>query len=276
MRLASLRMVAIWADEEGEVDAPLIALVHGTMDRSTGMLRLSRRLDDRFRVLRYDRRGYGRSVDASGMHPGPFDMTAQVADLVDQLAGRRAVLIGHSFGGDVALAAAARFPDLVAGVAVYETPMSWEPWWPKDTGSAIAREAVDPADAAERFMRRVVGDELWESLPERTRAIRRREGVAMVAELNDLSSNRPWDPADVRCPVVTARGSKARQQHVLGMGVLHEMFPATDLIVLDDCRHDAPMSNSDLFATTVVKAIVDAAGAPWASAWSVSGPGSAS
>ncbi|MCU1364648.1 MAG: alpha/beta hydrolase fold [Ilumatobacteraceae bacterium] len=214
-------MVAIWADEEGAIDAPLIGLVHGTMDRSTGMLRLSRRLDGRYRVLRYDRRGYGRSVDASGTHPGPFDMAAQVADLVDLLAGRRAVLIGHSFGGDVVLAAAARHPDLVAGVAVYETPMSWEPWWPRDTGSAIAREAVDPSEAAERFMRRVVGDALWESLPERTRAVRRREGVAMVGELNDLSANQPWMAADVRCPVVTARGSRANHQHVLGMDALH-------------------------------------------------------
>ena len=33
--------------------------------------------------------------------------------------------------------------------------------------------------AAERFMRRMVGDARWEALPERTRATRRREGVAM-------------------------------------------------------------------------------------------------
>ncbi|MCU1401064.1 MAG: alpha/beta hydrolase fold protein [Acidimicrobiales bacterium] len=269
-------MVAIWADEEGAIDAPLIALVHGTMDRSTGMLRLSRRLDDRYRVLRYDRRGYGRSVDPAGTHPGPFDMAAQIADLVDLLAGRRAVLIGHSFGGDVALAAAARHPDLVVGVALYETPMSWEPWWPNDTGSAIARDAVDHAEAAEGFMRRVIGDALWESLPERTRAVRRREGVAMVGELNDLSTNRPWIAANVRCPVVCARGSGAKHQHVIGMDAMHELFPAIDLIVLDDCRHDAPMSDSDLFANTVVKAVVEAVGGPWASSWAVTSPGSAS
>src|SRR4051812_45358258 len=109
-------MVAIWSDEEGEVGAPLVALIHGTMDRSTVMLRLSRRLDDRFCVMRYDRRGYGRSVDASGVHPGPFDMGAQVEDLVTLLAGRRAILVGHSFGGDVAMTVAARHPGLVAGV----------------------------------------------------------------------------------------------------------------------------------------------------------------
>jgi len=39
-------------------------------------------------VLRYDRRGYGRSTP----HDGPFGMDEQVADLVALLDDRRAVL----------------------------------------------------------------------------------------------------------------------------------------------------------------------------------------
>ena len=69
-------MNQIWSEEAGPSDAPLVVLVHGTMDRSTGMLRISRRLDDQLRVLRYDRRGYGKSSP----HNGPFDMAAQVGD----------------------------------------------------------------------------------------------------------------------------------------------------------------------------------------------------
>ena len=44
--------------------------------------------------------------------------------------GRPAVVFGHSFGGDIALAAAERHPQLVRAVGTYEAPMSWEPWWP--------------------------------------------------------------------------------------------------------------------------------------------------
>ena len=51
----------IWSHEAGPPGAPPVVLVHGAMDRSAGMLRLSRRLDETHRVLRYDRRGYGRS-----------------------------------------------------------------------------------------------------------------------------------------------------------------------------------------------------------------------
>ena len=94
---------SVWSAEAGEALHPLIVFVHGAMDRSASMLKLSRRLDDEYRVLRYDRRGYGHSVT----HPGPFAMADQVADLVGLLAGRRAVLVGHSYGGNVALAAAA-------------------------------------------------------------------------------------------------------------------------------------------------------------------------
>jgi pimeloyl-ACP methyl ester carboxylesterase len=257
-------MIPIWADEDGPHDAPLIVLIHGSMDRSTGMLRLSRRLDQRFRVLRYDRRGYGRSVDDSGSHPGPFGMHDQVDDLVGLLAGRRGVLIGHSYGGNVAMATAAGHPSLVAGIAIYETPLSWEPWWPGTTAGAAARATSgSPAEAAERFMRRLVSDAVWEGLPERTRQTRRREGAAMVGELTDLQANCPWSAADIRCPLVLAFGSGGAEHHRQGMHFVHDQFPTSQLLELDGCRHDAPTGQSALFATVVVDAIAQAVGPPW-------------
>ena len=68
---------SVWSQIAGDPGAPLIALVHGSMDRSAGLLRLSRRLDGDHRVLRYDRRGYGRSVDVEG----PRSVAANIDDL---------------------------------------------------------------------------------------------------------------------------------------------------------------------------------------------------
>jgi pimeloyl-ACP methyl ester carboxylesterase len=130
----------IWSEDTGDPDAPLIVLVHGSMDRSAGLLKLSRRLDDRFRLLRYDRRGYGRSTP----HDGPFGMDGQVADLVDVLAGRPAVVFGHSYGGNVALALADRHPELVHAVGVYETPLPWVDWWPDSTAGSQAWTTASP------------------------------------------------------------------------------------------------------------------------------------
>lgn len=252
-------MSPLWADEAGDAGHPLVVLIHGSMDRSAGMLKLSRRLDADFMVLRYDRRGYGRSFP----HPGPFTMGAQVGDLVDLLAGRKAVLIGHSYGGNVALATADHHPELVAGVAVYETPLSWEPWWPGSTaGSVAVAEAGNPEQAAERFLRRMLGDQRWEELPGRTRQTRRAEGVAMVEELADLRRNQPWVAAHITVPVVTAFGSLGAPHHHQGMKHAATLLgcPVVELL---GCRHDAPLSHPGRFRTAVVDPLLRMIGSPW-------------
>jgi len=259
--------VPIRSDEAGDATHPLVALIHGSMDRSSGMLRLSRRLDDRFRVLRYDRRGYGRSVPPEGEQPGPFDMDSQVADLVRLIDGRRALLIGHSYGGNIALATAMSSPQLVAGVAIFETPLSWEPWWPGTTAGAAARATEgSAADAAELFMRRLVGDAVWEALPTKTRETRRAEGAAMVGELRDLQANEPWLADRIHCPLVLGYGGNGAVHHTEAMRFLHEKFPESQLFELDNARHDAPNSHSQRFAEIYVDALAAAAGEPWASA----------
>jgi pimeloyl-ACP methyl ester carboxylesterase len=249
----------LWSEEAGSADHPLIVVIHGSMDRSAGMLKLSRRLDMDFRVLRYDRRGYGRSFP----HDGPFTMEHQVGDLVGLLAGRSAVLVGHSYGGNVALAAAEQHPDQVVGVAVYETPLSWEDWWPGTTAGAIAvAEEGKPEEAAERFLRRMLGDKRWEELPERTRQIRRAEGIAMVGELADLRRHRPWDPQHIPTPVITAFGSLGARHHREGMTHVASLLDCP-VIELADCRHDAPLSHPDLFRTAVIEPLLKMVGPPW-------------
>ena len=240
---------AVWSDVTGTPSGPLVVVVHGSMDRSAGMLKVARQLDDVAEVLRYDRRGYGRSMP----HDGPFGMVQQVDDLVGLLDGRSAVLVGHSYGGNVALATAARHPELVRAVSVYETPLSWEPWWPGTTaGSNALATRGQPADAAEAFMRRLVGDERWEGLPERTREQRRREGAAMVGELSDLREHVPWLPEQVGVQVLAGYGSKGRPHHRRGMEHVAGTVAGARAVQLDGCGHDAPMSHPALYAELLV------------------------
>ncbi len=59
---------------------------------------------------------------------------ATSTDLEAIVAERRCTIAGHSYGGNLVLALAARRPDLVASAVVYEPPLAWRPGWP-DHGS---------------------------------------------------------------------------------------------------------------------------------------------
>lgn len=235
----------VWAEFAGMAARPLVVLVHGSMDRSAGLLRLSRRLDADFHVLRYDRRGYGRSAPLGG----PFTVDRHVDDLADLLdaeaPGHRAALVfGHSFGGHVALGLAERYPHLIAAAAVYETPMAWQPWWPGDTagGRAIG---TDPAEAGEAFMRRLVGDDKWDRLPSATKTARRAEGTALLGELADLRTGQPWAGDRIAVPVLAMAGERARPHHARGMEWLAEELDDCSTAVVAGAGHVGPNTHAD-------------------------------
>ena len=113
------------------------------------------------------------------------------------LDGRPAVLFGHSYGGNVALAARRPAPRPRAGGRRLRDAAAVARRGGRTRPPAVAgarRASDDPAEAAERFMRRMIGDERWERLPSRTRAARRAEGAAMVGELVDLAAGSAVGP----------------------------------------------------------------------------------
>lgn len=240
-------------------DAATVVLVHGSLDRSAAFARVQRHLED-LRVLRYDRRGYGRSL-ATGP-AATFDV--QVDDLCAVLDGGPAVVVGHSLGGVIALALAQRAPELVRAVVAYESPRSWTPWWPTATAGSVAVHADgDPADAAERFMRRMIGDERWEALPERTRAQRRAEGPALVAELRSLRdpAHPPYEPTMVRVPVIAAHGTTSSAHHRRTAEELAALAPRAELVVVEGAGHGVHLTHPRELAALARRALDRAGGA---------------
>jgi len=240
----------IWSHEAGPEGAPLVVLVHGAMDRSAGMLKVSRQLDDSFRVARFDRRGYGRSKPSDG----PFSMDAQVDDLREVLAGRRALVFGHSYGGNVALGLAARHPELARAVAVYEVPLSWMGWWPGYSRRNPGNLQGTAADAAERFMRRMIGNARWDSLSARTRDDRRAEGDAFVGELTDLAAGPPWADAQIDVPFVAMYGELAREHHRDSSHLLAELLSGptpAPAIEIAGAAHNGPFTHAGPVAAVI-------------------------
>ena len=109
----------------------------------------------------------------------------------------------------------------------------------------------DPEEAAERFMRRLIGDERWERLPSSSREARRAEGFAMVDELTDLRTGAPWQPDRVTVPVLCLYGERGQPHHQRGARELTAMLPNARLAVVDGAHHFGPNTHPDATAELV-------------------------
>lgn len=236
-----------WIDVSGPESDVLVVFIHGTLDRSAGMARLSRLSARTHQTIRFDRRGYARHTP----HSGPFTVSGNIDDVVKLVGRRHVILIGHSFGGNVALGAAEQLGDQVLGVSTYETPLSWSEWWPQDSAGGAALNSP-PEQAAETFMIRMIGERRWNELPESTRDQRRREGVALTGELSDLRVKIPWNPAAIECHVLCGRGTKAASHHLRASGELASMFSRGEERVIHNAGHGAPVSHPQLFFDLLV------------------------
>lgn len=97
---------------------PTVVFVHGTTANADRWDLVRAQLDGTFRTVAYDRRGRGRSGDASSYS---FDDELDDLDRVLDEHGP-AHLVGHSFGGRLALEVAARRTDLLS-LTLYEPPL---------------------------------------------------------------------------------------------------------------------------------------------------------
>jgi pimeloyl-ACP methyl ester carboxylesterase len=238
-------------DHRGDISTPgpTVVLVHGSLDRGSSFARTVRRLDD-LHVVTYDRRGYHHSRAM----PLARSLHEHIADLVAVVGDGPAVVVGHSYGGDVALGAAIEAPDAIGAVGAYEPPVPWCEWWPHRSASTIADE--DPATFAEGFFRRVVGDGGWERLSDQARAERRADGPALVAELVDLRRrDAPFDLGALRVPLVLGRGGASLPHHRRAIDALVEMVDDTEVIEIPTSAHGAPLSHPDAFAAFVRRVV---------------------
>jgi pimeloyl-ACP methyl ester carboxylesterase len=98
---------------------PPVLMIHGASANAREFAwTLAPRLEADHRVFMADRPGHGYSERFDGaQHLG--EQAAQMAGVLDQLApGEKAVIVGHSFGGAVALRLALDRPDLVKGLVL--------------------------------------------------------------------------------------------------------------------------------------------------------------
>jgi pimeloyl-ACP methyl ester carboxylesterase len=97
------------------VAADELVLLHGQLGPAAGWLQVARQLPAQLHAVAADRLGYG----SNPLHAGGFAANARaVLDDMDARGVQRAVLVGHAFGGRVALSVVSLAPQRVDAVVL--------------------------------------------------------------------------------------------------------------------------------------------------------------
>jgi len=174
-------------------DGPAVVLVHGFgLDMRMWEPQVAP-LAARFRVVRYDCRGFGAS--------GPFDPAVpythagDLVALLDHLDIGEAVLAGLSFGGRVVLQTALTAPARVRGLVLLDAVLDGVPWDPESAG------ALDELARRVRAGGAPAGREAWLAHPLFAAARQRPELAGRLAAMVAGYPGQHWLGHDPQRPV---------------------------------------------------------------------------
>lgn len=212
-----------------------------------------------FRVLAVDSYGAGLTPDWHS------DRTIALQDEVDLLApvldaaGEQFTLVGHSYGGAIALKVALLFPHRVKALALFEptffSVVEHESPTPNDVDGirhavASAGLALDNGDshlAAQRFIDFWMGQGSWAKTPEERKPIMaasvrnvRRWGHALFSEPTALDAFR-----QLNVPVLYMVGKKSQfSAHAVAKRLV-AVLPNVELLEFQQMGHMGPVTHPD-------------------------------
>lgn len=253
---------------------PVVVLLHG----ASGNLRdftfsLADGLKDRYRIIAFDRPGLGYSEALTSAGDSPQDQARHLAKALDIKGIRKAVVVGHSFGGSVAMAWALERPDQVSGVvtlggAVMPWPGKLSSWYsiassgfgsativpvavaltPRSVAGRVVGKLFEPDQVPEGYLEYVGAD-----LTLRTPVIRAntRQIDALKGHLKVMSQRYP----SVRIPVEILHGEAddivPAKVHAEGM---HALLPNSHLTLLPGTGHMPHHAQSEATVSAIDRA----------------------
>jgi pimeloyl-ACP methyl ester carboxylesterase len=255
-----------------------IVFLHCSSGSSGGWAPIMHQLGRDYRVLAPDLLGYGRSRPWPRDVPLASDGELGVIEALLDVAGRPVHLVGHSYGGTVALSAARCFPRRVASLTLIE-PVAFhllrsadEPdGWREITALAerhlaLVREGRD-AVAAEAFVTYWTGPKGWQQMPATARdgAIRSAAKVAaewllMFAAEDDLD-----EIAGIEAPTLLVSGGHTRTPARRVIEILRQALPHARHHEIADAGHMSPLTHPSYIADAIQRH-VDAVNSPRLSA----------
>lgn len=248
------------------VGVPPLILVHGatadhTTWRTSGPLLAARRT-----LHAIDRRGRGASGDGDPSAPyaieREFDDLAAVVDaVVAEDDGRPLDVVGHSYGGRIALGAALRTANL-RRIVCYEgaPPAPGRGYQPEDAGTVLRVEALvaagDRDEALATFMRDVVGMPESDLAAFRTDPIWPRRAAAIDTTIRELRAETgPAASLDalgkVRQPVLQILGGASSEPFAAATRALDARLRNGRVVTIDGARHAAHHTHPNDFVAAI-------------------------
>ena len=236
-----------------------IVCIHASASSSSQWRPLMDRLAGRFRTLAVDLYGSGKSPDWPAERPLTLADEVALLEPIFGSVGDRFHLIGHSYGGAVALKAALAGPERLRSLVLFE-PVLFGLLNADDPGQPAAREitavrddttaAVDRGDldaAGARFVDYWVGAGAWASMPDERRrlvatAMRtvKSEWHAAFDESTPLSA---FGALDVPTLCLVGSDSPASSRAVAHL--LAKTVPRVTEVEIEGVGHMGPVTHPD-------------------------------
>ena len=201
--------------------------------------------------------------------PTPVPVARHVADVIavlDALGIERATLVGHSFGGVVAIETAIDHAERVDGVVAWEPPFLPVAPPPVREGMATIGEQVadafargGPEAAAQLFVDSVSGGGAWDRLHQRQRETIARTGAGALADVA-MGGLTPDGLERIRRPTLILTGDASEPFYrPIADALAARIGAAATRVHLPDLRHMAPITDPAQIADIVLRQL---AGAP--------------
>ena len=269
--LVRIRGVDLWVSDRGEGE-PLVA-IHGGPGRDHwefgGLLDP---LADDLRLVLVDLRGHGRSSDAPPETLTLRELARDVAALADALGLEDYVVLGHSFGGFVALDLAVESPSRLGGLVLSCTfpSLRWLSPLSERLGDvpqplrgeleqALAseqRSVEEMRAAAESQLPLAFGDPFDPRIGDygrrvAPRVLRPETRAIMRAAGYDAAMDYDRELQGVRVPVLVLAGEHDRICPVEASGFMSEQLPDSELVVFRDSGHLPFVEEPERYLDTV-------------------------
>ncbi len=259
MRTTDDSRVELFHREQGE--GPPVILLHGSVSSGRQWTSLAGHLETRFRVFSPDLPGYGLAKETAVSTVDGLREHVRAVLALAETAGEPVHLVGHSFGGAVALSVAAANPEAIASLSVIE-PASFHLL--REGGEAEKRlfarirsvadtvaagaAADDPQRALARFIDFWHGKGAWDTtlLDDRERLI---EGVGAI--LSDFKGlfGEIWNVDVCRTfnfPVLSVMGVDSVDVTQRLSEMVAEAAPRGQLHMVFDAGHMLPITHAHI------------------------------